>query len=212
MQCNAMRCNAMQCNAMQCNAMQCNAINFKIFKLPFQMPMSPMHWVQPCVAMIKWHFPNKGREFPSMSPLVFVMSLTMSSWTTKIWPLQVKARLVTAAAAGPLQQARPHQLTQQLTAARWPAQNKHQLLLLIPSTQHCQVPLPAAVALQIVHLAPTFIRLPAVINSFGHHPSSMWRLRSRLHCGQKPLTSMQLHTTSEAVQFTKVRFDQFLFQ
>ena len=179
--------------------------------------MSPMHWVQPCVAMIKWHFPNKGREFPSMSPLVFVMSLTMSSWTTKIWP-QVKARLVTAAAAGPLQ-ARPRrcplQLTQQLTAARWPAQNKHQLLLLlIPSTQHCQVPLPqvAAVALQIVHLAPTFIRLPAVINSFGHHPSSMWRLRSRQHCGQKPLTSMQLHTTSEAVHITKVRFDQFLFQ
>ena len=176
--------------------------------------MSPMHWVQPCVAMIKWHFPNKGREFPSMSPLVFVMSLTMSSWTTKIWPLQVKAaRLVTAAAAGPLQARPRHQLTQQLTAARWPAQNKHQLLLLllIPSTQHCQVPLPAAVALQIVHLAPTFIRLPAVINSFGHHPSSMWRLPSRQHCGQKPLTSMQLHTTSEAVQFTKVRFDQFLF-
>ena len=178
--------------------------------------MSPMHWVQPCVAMIKWHFPNQGREFPSMSLLVFVMSPTMSSWTTKIWP-QVKARLVTAAAAGPLQarpRRRPLQLTQQLTAARWPAQNKHQLLLPIPSTQHCQVPLPlvAAVALQIVHLAPTFIRLPYVINSFGHHPSSMWRLRSRQHCGQKPLTSMQLHTTSEAVQFTKVRFDQFLFQ
>ena len=177
--------------------------------------MSPMHWVQPCVAMIKWHFPNKGREFPSMSLLVFVMSPTMSSWTTKIWPAQVKARQVTAAAAGPLQ-AHPrrcrHQLTHQLTA-RWPAQNKHQLLLLlpIPSTQHCQVPLPqvAAVALQIVHLAPTFIRLPAVINSFGHHQSSMWRPRSRQHCGQKPLTSMQVHTTSEAVQFTKVRFDEF---